>query len=444
MPLKPLTVDPNEFEFAEVAPTSGRQQGDNEPSALGTFAKGLGVAAAQAPFKLAQFPAQLVEVAGQAFGLPAAREGLNIPQQKPTVQPLPGQQEKAQAISSALGAATEMPKELEATDPFSRALQYTAGNWPLLAIGGGPLLPKVASDIAGSLGITLAEEAGLGPLAQIGASVLATKGFNKLAQGIKSSYKNPSKLQQFTSGLYDKEKKLGSSIKVDNRKILKSLDKMRDEVEKKFVNPRTFSDAAKNRSLGNIEAAAKLAGKANLSGSDVFEIKKFLNEVYAPFNSRENKIYQELRHVFKDELNSLSKSHPQWAEAWRKADELYSIEKWQSGLGRFLNELPSLSNYTKIISSPLTQGSLALLAGGAKVPLKAGEYGVRAGKFLNSLSKTKDGQKLLWEIVTDSAKGSTKSLASSINKLNKKALAYEEENPGFTPVSLNPDDYEFA
>lgn len=444
MPLKPLTINPEDFEFADEATPPAQ-------SDLGGFAKGLGVAAAQAPFKLAQLPAQAAELAGQAFGLQPAAAGLNIPQQKPSMQPLPGQQEKASAISKALGAATEMPKELEATNPFSKALQLTAGNWPLLILGGGHLLPKLGADIAGSLGISLAEEAGLGPIAQIGAGVLGQKGFDKLSRGIKSSYKNPAKLQQFISNLYDQERKLGSSISVNNNKIIKELDNLRHEVEKKFVNPRTFSESSKSRSLSNIDAASKLASKTNMTGSDVFEIKKLLNEVYAPANSRENKIYQQLRHIFKDELNNLSKKNPQWADAWKKADELYSIEKWQSGLGRWVDEMGNLGMLPKLLSKSLTKSALSMLAGGLKIPVKGAESAARAGKFLNSLSQTTEGKKLLWDIVADSAKESTNSLTNNINKLNKKAIQYEKENPEiadssrrFIATSLNPDDYEFV
>ncbi len=209
-----------------------------------------------------------------------------------------------------------------------------------------------------------------------------------------------------------------------------------------------FSDAAKNRSLENIKTAGELINKPNLKASDVFEVKKLLNEVWAPGKSTEGKIYQELRGLFKDKLDHVASlpGNGKWGDAWKSADELFSISKWQSGLGKWMEEISQKGKFGTLASNPITQGALSALVGGvlkggptglalgavpslAKGAIKGAEATVRSTKFLNALSKTNEGKKLLWEIAADSAKNNANALASSVNKLNNYANKWDKKNP---------------
>lgn len=415
------------------------QQEQQQPEQPG-FGKALLSTALTAPFKMAEnaVPKSL-DVSGLLPEETRNRiEGVKgfFPEERPKI---------SESIEKSLGTEGYKPSNI-----FEQALHDTAGNWPLLALTGGLSASakgaaRVGADVAGSLGMRSAED--FGPVAQIGAGVLASKGFNKLAGSLHKSFKNPSKLQKHVSGLYDEEKKLGSSIKVEREPIQKSLMDLEAKVQKKFVNPALFSDAAKNRSLENIRTAGDLINKPNLKASEVFEVKKLLNEVWANNKTTEGKIYQELRGIFKNKLDHVAElpGNSKWGNAWKSADEIYSISKWQSGLGKWMEEISQKGKFGSLVSNPLTQGALSALIGGAvkgpgglalgaapgiaRVGIKGGESAVRSVKFLNNLSKTNDGRKLLWEIAADSAKNNTNAIASSVNKLNNYAKKWEEENP---------------
>jgi len=414
-------IDPSELEMIHQ---------ENNPSSLeklGQFATGIGVKAATAPLRL-------VETADQLLGLIG-------PQRAPNTERF-GASGKypTEQIEEAIGEKYTKPENI-----FSKALQATAGNWPLLFLGGAPTLGKIGADISSSLGMTIADSAGFGPLGQIAGSVLGSRGFNKVAEAFHKGGGNPSKIAKFTSDLYEKERKLGSKIPVESRRLTQDLNKLRKSVEAKFTDPTKFTSADKSNLLNNISTAAERLTKPNLNASDIFDIKKTLNEIYISPKSVEGREFAKLRSIFTDELNSIAKNKKNWGNAFKGADELYSISKWQTGLSRYLKDLSGTGKLGKIVSNPLTYGALSVLgnipsgslgtatlaAGGAGALLHGGNKAIEAGKrsydFINSLSKTKEGQRILWDIAADSAKGSATELAKSIHKLDKKAAEFKEE-----------------
>lgn len=399
-------------------------QKDSNLQRLGQFATGLGVRAAQAPFNLAELAGSGLESISSALGLPKVERKF--------------EQAPSEYIESFFDK-----KNIEPENILTKSLQMTAGNWPLLLLGTGSLPFKIGADIAGSLGMTASEKLGAGSLGQIGAGILASKGFGNLAGSIKKSLKQPNKIGEFKTNLYNQERELGSKIKVNTDEIRNPLTKLYTDVEKQFVNTATFNDAAKSRVLDNILTADKLIAKPDLNAADVFEIKKLLNQAYAPAKSIENKFYQKLRSIFSNTLENIGESNKQWSNAYKTADQLHAIENWQSALGKSLDSISQSGKLGKLATSPLTHGALSLLAGGAigpkaagiaggilagKVGIKSAESAIRATKFIDQLSKSKDGQKILWDIVIDSAKNNSSDLLKNINKLNKQAIKFDQEN----------------
>lgn len=359
----------------------------------------------------------------------------------------------SQAIPEAILGKAEQPEHL-----VSKALHTTAANWPFLFAGGVPSLGAVGADIASSLGLESAKEMGFGPIGQIAASSLSSAGFKNLSKKIGKNFPEPSKIEKFTSDLYDKEKTLGSKIKVESGPITKKLNDLYDSISNRFVDPRKFSESDKSRLLSNIRNASERVDKGNLTASDIFDIKKSLNEIYISPKSVEGREFNKLRSIFTDELNQLSKSklkrNQNWSKAWRNADELYSIGKWQTGLSRKLQDLEGAGKLGKIISNPITYGVLygmqsipsgtvgtlatgaGILGGGLKGGNALAEQGVRATRYLNSLRQTPEGQKILWDIVADSAKDTSESLIKSISKLDRKVKDLEN-NPQWKTVDAS-------
>lgn len=446
MPLKPV-----DFELELDSQPVPQENGFLKKA--GQFATGLGAAALQSPFKLLELPYHAANYLSEKVGFPLGQEF------KPKLPFL--QNKEDERLPSEFIESKFNPEDITPENTFSKALQYTAGNWPLIAFtGGGALLPKIATDIAGSVGISAAEDLGFGVLGKLGAGILASKGFNKLASSFKGALTKPSNIQNFTSDLYNKEKQLGSTIRADPSRIGVQLENIYKDVENKFTNTGKFTETSKNRLLGNIVNANRLINKNNLTGSDLFEVKKLLNEAYAPAKSLENTIYKRMRSLVKGELDILGSKNKDWGDTWKAADELYKIEKWQSNFGRWLDEISQSGKLGKLASNPLTQTSLAILGGFFKSPqatalgvipfagkeaVKGAESIKRGYDFLNTLGKTKDGQKLLWEIAIDSAKNSSNSLIQNVSKLNKKADKFEEQEP-LAQNSFKPVNYvlEFA
>lgn len=461
MPLKPVDINAQNFDFSDEAPSTGiapaqpqQQQAQQQPESTepgvltkaGQFAKGLGVRALQAPFKLVELPFRGIEWLSKQIA----------------TEPEGGFKESkypSDYIEEQFDPASIEPENL-----FSRALQYTAGNWPAIFLMPGSLLAKVGSDLAASTGVSIAEEAGLGPIAKIGAAVLGSKGFDKAAGLLKQTAKQPGKIAQFTSDLYKKEAELGSKIPVDSRNILKKFDSLERKVRKELVSAKGLNTTQKQEVVDNISALYDQVDKRNLNASELFDIKKSLNKIYVPPKTTQGKLYQELRGIVRDELDDVAKTHKTWGDSFKKADELVSIGHWQTGLGQWLDGIVDSHKAAKVLTSVAANSALAILLG-SKIGIKSGiaslapvaaygglkgyESAARGTLFLNSLRKTPEGSKLLWDIVADSAKNNTKAITKDMVKLNSFAKKFDTENPQqqtqkLNPVGVDPNAFEFA
>lgn len=414
------TLKRGQFEFAD------EPKQEQEPGILkkvGQAGLGLVNQAVQAPFKLAELPVNAINY-------------------------LTGSENKYNPISEQIQKGAESlvgKKALEPENVVTKTLQHTAGNWPALFLGGAPTAAKLGADLAGSAGMVGAEKLGLGPIGEILGGMAGSNLFAKRFDVARKLIKTPTeKRSEFITNLYNKEKELGSKIKVNNvSNIRNKLDDIYSDVKKEYVNPGKFDEAARSRVISNIENAEKSIYKKDLTASDLFKEKQNLNNAYSFKNSTENKYYQRIRDVFKDELKNISQKHPEWGKTYQNADELYSISKWKTGFTKGLDELKNSGILGKIVTNDLTYGALSALGGlvagktagiaptAGKLAVKYGAKGAdiagREAKFIGHLWSMPEGKKLLQDIVTNSASGLTKSLASNINKLNKYADEYQEE-----------------
>lgn len=421
-----------------IVESEGSPEVAQNPSNLqkaGQFLGGLATQALKAPFNIPSAVAQGAEY----LGLTPTKnpiEALNVKGPSQIIRDIPEQIQQT---------GEKLFGNIEPENVASKALQYTASNWPFLFAGGIPGAGKVGADIAGSLGMAIAEKATDNPLVGIGAHILGQRGFNKVANLFNSAKKEPGKIGQYISHLYESEKDLGSKIPVKSDTIIHKLDKINDQVHKEYLNPGKFDEAARNRVIKNIQNVERAVSNPKLTASDLSAEKRLLNNAYASKDSIENKYYKQIRSLFADELDELADKHSKWGNAYKTADELYRINRWQSGLGRWAEDLSSQGKLGGLVTNPLAQSTLGLMAGLykgtptgiavgvaptiAKLGIKSGEEAIRAGKFVNSLAKSQDGRKLLMNIVADSAKENASALTKNIHKLNKAAEKWEIENP---------------
>ena len=431
---------------------------DNEHEGFLNQTKAIGARIAQAPFKLAELPGNILR-AGTDF---LASKGF------PDVVPKQEGNLPSEDIANLFGGE----KSLKPSNWFLEGIQSTAGNWPLIFFTGGSTLLKTIADLGGSYGMIGAKKLGLGPVAQIGAGVLSGAGFSFAAKALKDTAKGlfkassssameevakdsssvSSKIGNLKSDLYSKEKEIGSTIGVNTDPIRNKLTPVFDDVEKQLTSTHGFTKSAKNDVIGNIKQIDKLLNKKPATASDVFEVKKLLNGVWSPSKSTEKHFTDRLQGIVRSELNSLAKKNPEWGKAWRQADELHTIENWQTGLSRWASTPSGTSVIEKISSSPAAIGALSIFGGpkfglyglaGAALPvtlkqiIKGSHSGIKSLNFINSLSKTKEGQKLMWEIAANSAKNSTVALSSNINKLGALARRFEKQNPSLSSEEKN-------
>ena len=432
IPLKDLNLDQYDFNIpqnqhrpnTDLAATQHSVNKQPEPESatqkiLGG-AKNLLASAATAPFALAELPGNIYNaVTGHT----------------------PNQMSPSQRLYKELGGT-------EPENVFSRALNYTAGNWPLLLLGGPVTGGKVATDLASSLGMSAAEEAGFGALGQLAGGVLGAKGFNHASHALKSAAqkapKNPTKYNEFISSWYDKAEKLGEAIPENGKRLNEGLNNIFDKVKKEYVNPNKFDEAARNRVISNLKTAESNLTKEGLTAKDIFNEKKNLNKAYGWKDSTEGKYYAEIRKLFTDELEDIGKRHPEFGNAYKTADELYQIRNAQTRLGEWAAKKSEDGTLNSLLSNKLALGALGLLTGGsvgslkglglglahegAKLGAKGLDYGIREARFLNKVLSTEGGKKLIMDISIEAAKGNSIKLASSLKKLNQLANEYQKED----------------
>lgn len=429
IPLKDLNLDQYDFvnpqqsqPNQQKAVESSQKSEESLASNLIGGAKNLIASAASAPFALAELPGNLVNLA---------------------TGHTPKEKSPSQRIYETLGGT-------EPTNVISKALNYTAGNWPLLLLGGPVTGGKVAADFASSLGMSAAEEAGFGTLGQLAGAVAGAKGFNAASNALKSAAKqapkNPTKYNEFISSFYTKTEDLGSKIHQSGDRLERGLNKINEKLRSEYVNPGKFDEAARNRVLKNLETAEKSISKPNLTAADIFNEKKNLNKAYGWKDSTEGKYYAEIRKLFADELDDIAKQHPDFGKAYKTADELWQLRNGQTWLGQWVEKRAQEGTLNSILNNKIALGAIGLLTGGSisglvkgvglgsvqggiNMGAKALDYGIREARFLNKVAQSEGGKKLLLEIMADSAKGNSLQLASHLKKLNQLANEYQKNEP---------------
>lgn len=444
-----IKVDPSQLDFSDTqepssAPQSITQTIGDIAKGAGKFATGLGLSAVTGPLKLVEAADKLLGAVG--------------PERRPNIERFgkSGMYPSEQIESL-------VPEEYRESEGLvGKSLQRSAGNWPFLFLGGAPTALKVGADIASSAAMTAAEKAGFGPLTQIGASILGQKGFNQAASFFKAAPKDANKIGNYIGQLYEKEKDIGSKIRVKSEPLLDKIENQISKVSNQLVDevPGGFTSKKKATLLENMNAIRNsiIEKGQSLSASDIFNFNKDLNTIWSPKKSRYHNLLKNFQGVVKEELNTLYSQNKNWGNTAKKANELYSIQNWQTPFSDMVRELEEYipAHYAKIVKNPLTASTIAFLSGkspettaaigatvaGARGANAAVESGVRAAKFVNSLRGTNKGKKLLWEIAADSAKGNVTSLASHLNKLDKEAHKYDNENAAVTPI--DPNQLEFV
>ncbi len=344
---------------------------------------------------------------------------------------------------------------------FTEGLEMTAGNLPFALLGSAPLGAKLATDLAGSLGISGSKTLGAGPITQFASGIFAGQGFKSLSNLLKKSSgeftKNPGKLKTFISDQYNKEQELGSKIPIDGSKLRDKLEDIWLEVKDKELlgGDKGLSAGKENEVLTNLERITNRTKDKNFNASDLFDINKRLNGIYTSGKSKLAELNKRIQSIVKSEIKEVGSNNPEWQKAGGVANDLFKIENWQTGLNQVLSDWIPHKKLSSLVKNPIAQSTLAVLAGATQSPIKALiasipaanqglEASVRVGKFINYLRKSKEGNKLLLDITLNGANRSVNPLLSNLNKLNKEADKFEKESlvdSKFKPVGI---ELEFA
>lgn len=428
-----------------------RLQQPQEPGYLGQaaeFGKGLASKAVEGALRIPELPTRALDWLTQ--------------NPNPEVPPIsPPREYPSEYIPEKIFGRVKEPE-----NPLGRAAYTTAASLPLelplaIATGGGSLLGTAARtagrSYAGSLAMEAVEPLGLeehypitNAALKVGANILGETGFNAVSNFLNKVPKKPTQIMENIGRLYKKESELGSKIPVKQQDIDRVLEDFHTKVSGIGVHKDKFPQSAKSRVLENIALAKN---KPYNTAAELFEGKKFANDLYLSGDSKEARLMGELKKVFSKPLDELATKHHDWGKSWKLADELYQIEKWQLPFNKILTDLSNSKNpFSKVISSPfmhsvtslLTQAAFsgfglgtAYAAGGGlaiKGAAKATEEALRAARFLNAFKKTPEGQKILWEIAANSVKRDVPKVAYNLNKVAKNAEKYED-NDGAMPIS---------
>jgi len=408
----------------------------------GEFLLGLGTKAVQAPFNLANVPINILESLGfsnkskeDPFGKKINdRARAALPEKlKHLAGPQPGPNEIIQRIPQQIQDSVDRMFGKEATEPsnmLSQAAQATVGNLPLLALtGGGLTAPKVAFDLVGSFFQNGAKDLGYGVMGQILASSLGQAGFGKFAGLFKDSLKNPAVINDFKESLYAKESELGEKFGVLTKGLKADMKSIGDKLSSQFPHRYKFPGQASSNIENTIKAMNNRLQPKIITGKDLYKIQKDLNDVYLRPTSVEGKYFNDIRDAVTSTLNKASEKKTAWGNAWKEADKLHSLQNWQSGLSYGLDKIASKGKMGKLLNNKVGKYALAFMSTTTDVLDAAIEQGYRPALLLNHLSKSNEGQKVLADIVSNSAGRNINALSKSLNAFNKMADKFESKQP---------------
>lgn len=422
-----------------VLETDGQESTQPEESStlgnIGQGLKSLGVRALQSVPNAIALPGQIqqaIQSAGQGnkeylkkFGLENQMpEALNV---------LPEISKVASKASEDIGNKFGGEEALKPSNQFSEALQDVASSLPLLALTGPLSAAKLASSFGGALGSNAFKDWGLG--AQIGASVLGSKGFGKIAGVLKDSLKNPARINDFKNAQYAKTEELGKNISTPSRSIKDTLEELKHDA--KSVKQFSTSDIKEVRA--DIDKLLHDFPKPTTTAADIYNAKVGVNEFFKKpgLSTPLKKYYGKINSAIKGELEKFAPDHKDFDNAWKSGDQLHSIQNWQPGIHKFLGDKLDNKFSRAVLKTSLGKLSTSLIAG---LPIAADEFyakGSRPVMFLKHLQKTPEGQKVLWNIVADSANSSSAGLSKSLRQLDRAAGKWEIENPETTGSDNN-------
>ena len=457
MPLKPVSpqsIDLSQYEFADEP---------SQQDSQGAIASGLKSAG--------QFGAGLLNAATKAVTGPA--DLVNSLSSNKFAQKTrePGYKGVSTRIKEAVESIAGKGST-EATNPLSKAAQYTASSIPFLAATGPLSVSKVLADLAGSGAMVAAEGVTDNPFIKIGANILGQRGYSNIAKRIHKA-SSPGVLKDITAGnethvemgkknLYAQERELGKKIKVDTRPIVSDLESYKDGA--KDVGSFTISEV--KEAQRDIDKLLRKLNTPNKTAADVYDIKRTANEFFDRTNLTEaqDKYYKGLNTVIKNNLEKIGSGSPAWSDSWKTADQLHSLQSWQTNLDRKISDWIPSGKFQQAVKHPLVQGAVATLGAIAHGKTAGLIYALPAvaqlsskgilkpAAFLNFMYKDPEGQKILWKIMADAGKDSGGALLKSLSDMDKLAVKFQRDNPessnrGLRPVSINDIDlsqYEFA
>ncbi len=468
MPLKridPSSIDLSQYKPAEDINYKYNADVSNKNIQKGKeFVAGIANAGLQGAVNLAHLPFDITQGIGKAAEYVTGTKQRNDLGFIPDAIASAGVKGK-QAIKDISGV-----DNLEPENALSKAAQLTASAWPFLLLSGGPVTAgKIAKDFAGSLGSQVSDN----PFISFLGHVAGQKGFTNFSKWIKDLGKHPedivkakTKRGDYISSLYDKRSDLGSELKVspESKEILTSslvkIDNMKQSLGKSSGG---ITKAISDSITDNLNDALAVLKDPNATFQDLTQQKMKFNNLLKTSSGPERDFNKKIRKIFSDYLDNMAKSATsplgkEWGKAYKAADELHSIEKWGTNLGKWLNK--NKSSVSSIIPNPLAQATLGLIGGlgsaaftgspvgvaAALVPpagkfiVNSGEKIARESMFLNSLLKNNEGRKLMAEIVVDSAKDNANSLAKSLYKFNKKAEKFDENSKTRKVISADDID----
>lgn len=430
-------VDPSKIQFLD-------EQSEQQPS--------LGDQAQQKPGLLkqsAQVGAGLLNAATRSITAPA--ELINALSTNEFAQKTrePGYKGVSEKIKSGIESVAG-EGSTEAKNPLNKIAQYTASSLPAIAATGGLTIPKVLSDLAGSAAVVGTEAFTNNPLVKIGANILGQRGYSNLAKRIHAGSKAGSILNKVTAGqethvetakkaLYEKKEALGSKIKTDTKPLINSLE----EYKHKAKDVGSFTASEVKEAQRDVDKLLRKLDMPKKSADDIYNLKKTVNEFFDRPNltKAQKSYYGGLNNEIKKHLETIGSDHPEFNSAWKTADELHSLQNWQSNLDKAVKEWLPSGKLQKAAKHPLSHGAIGILSGIAKgksagllsalpAAYQLGSKGIaKPAAFVNYLYQNPEGQKILWRIVADAGKDASTALLKDFRSLDKVAEKFEQENP---------------
>lgn len=464
-------LNPHDYDFADEEPAKSNTQ------KAGEFLLGLGTRAAQGVANFAEAPSQtsqrlqrtsekhLTPIINKLSPESKYRLDVGTPQSELLSQKL------ERGVKSRFGESSIEPENV-----LSSGLQIAAGNLPGLIASGGTggvvqalsSLPlNFAKSIPGAVGYAAAEKHTDNPVFKLLGSYAADKGFKNLSGWINRSVKQGSLLNKLTSSkeisslnkekgrLYKEKDILGKDIKTETEPLKSGFR----EVERKLSLDTAPSTTDKKEILDKIQTIERRFPTPDSTAQELANAKIEANKLFDQWSDKSvRKYFTEIRDTIENQLEEIGKNNPEWNTVRKVADEIHTLQNWQPNLTKMITSVIPKGKIYEVAQSPLSQAALVALSGAKGGPLAAGIASLpllakggteiaRAGKFINYLGSTKQGQKILFDIAADSAKGSESGLLKDIYALNKQAIKYENENPNdyeFESADLNPNDYDFA